>query len=340
MKRIIYLSIILLIATLQSPAGDEKRMGTTGAEELLIPVGARSIATAGSFLSTLKGVEAIYYNPAGLSAGTNSEAMFSYMSYIADINVSYFAVSANLEDIGAFGLSFKSLDFGDILQTTVDDPEGTAGNTYSPGYYNFGLTYSRSITDRVSAGVTTKMIYESIMNTSASALAIDMGIQYRFASNLSLGVAIKNIGSDMKFIGSDLQTKTEIPGTGVGTGSGVYSPETEPFQIPAYFELGLNYQYSLAAQNDLLVGSTFRNNNAKQDEIKLGLEYLVLDAFALRSGYEMLIGENTSSIFGLNYGVGVEQELESGMRFSFDYAFRSVEDFPTDNHVFTIKLGF
>ena len=36
-------------------AGDVARKGTTGAEQLLIPVGARGIATGGAFVSNLVG---------------------------------------------------------------------------------------------------------------------------------------------------------------------------------------------------------------------------------------------------------------------------------------------
>jgi hypothetical protein len=335
---LLFLSFIILLTSL-SFAGDEKRKGTNGADELLIPVGARSIATGGAFIPSLKGVEAIYYNPAGLCGSEKSEAMFSYMTYIADINVSYLAVSANIEDVGAFGLSFKSLDFGDIQQTTIEDPDGITGNTYSPGYYTLGLTYSKSITDRVSAGFTGKLIHESIMNTSATGAAVDFGVQYRFQNNLSIGVAVKNIGSDMKFVGQDLQTRTEVPGSGVGTGNAVYSPETEPFQIPSFFELGLNYTYDFNTENSLMMGTVFRNNNSLQDQYMYGVEYKVMNVFALRSGYEMVDRNNESNVYGLNFGVGIEYDTENSVRVSFDYAFRSIKDFPTDNHVFTLKLG-
>lgn len=66
--------------------------GINGAEELLIPVGARSIATSGAFVANVMGLESIYYNPAGLDISQRTEAMFSYMNYIADINISYLAI--------------------------------------------------------------------------------------------------------------------------------------------------------------------------------------------------------------------------------------------------------
>ena len=110
-KFVTILSFLLAITLLQ--AGDTSRKGTTGAEQLLIPVGARSIATAGAFIANTTGVEAIYYNPAGLAVSGKSELMISYMDYLADLNVTYLAAAANLGEFGAIGFTYKSLDFGD-----------------------------------------------------------------------------------------------------------------------------------------------------------------------------------------------------------------------------------
>jgi len=338
MNRLLSLLTVALFALSLAYGGDVKRKGTAGAQEVLIPVGARGIATGGALFPSLSGAEAIYYNPAGLSVGSRSEVMFSQMSYIADINVSYVAVSANFEDFGALGLSFKTLSFGDIPVTTVDHPDGD-GTTYSPGTYVVGLTYSRTLTDRVSAGFTTKVVYESIMGTAATGLAIDFGVQYRFTSGLSIGASLKNVGTDMKYSGADLQTKTDVPDASLGSTQGVYSPETESFQIPSYFELGVNYLHTFNPENQVLLGTTFRNNNNLQDELMFGLEYKMMNVLALRSGYEMLVKNTSESVYGLNLGAGVEYKFENGMGFSFDYAFRSVKDFPTDNHIFTVKIG-
>ena len=129
MKKILVL-ITLLIFSASMFAGDVSRKGSTGADQLLVPVGARGIATGGAFHSGLYGLESIYYNPAGLDLTKGTEAMFSYMTYLADINVSYFAVSTVLGDMGSFALSFKTFDFGEIPVTTNDFPDGT-GKNYS-----------------------------------------------------------------------------------------------------------------------------------------------------------------------------------------------------------------
>ena len=62
-----FFTFILIMWSVFVYAGDDSRKGTTGADELLIPVGARGIATGGAFLSNITGLEALYYNPAGFS---------------------------------------------------------------------------------------------------------------------------------------------------------------------------------------------------------------------------------------------------------------------------------
>ena len=179
MKKIILL-IITVLFTVSIYAGDESRKGTTGADQLLVPVGAQSIATAGAFVATVRGLESIYYNPAGLDVSKRTEAMFSYMNYVADINMSYFAAGTSLGEFGSIGLSFKSFDFGDIPVTTNELPDGT-GATYSPTFLTIGLTYSKLLTDRVSIGTNIKLVSENIGNTNASGFAIDAGVQYQFS---------------------------------------------------------------------------------------------------------------------------------------------------------------
>jgi opacity protein-like surface antigen len=338
MKKIILMLIMLLISS-SVYAGDIARKGTTGADYLLIPVSARGIATGGAFAANLTGLESVYYNPAGLDLSSGSEFMFSYMQYLADIKISYFGASTNLGDIGSVGITLKSLGFGDIDITTVDFPDGT-GSTYSPSYLTLGLTYSKVITDRVAVGTNLKILSESIQNVSATGWAIDFGVQYRFTPELMIGAAVMNIGPNMQYNGPELSAFTEIPGSNVGSPGGQYQIVTEQFQIPSYFLLSLAYSIDFNEQNNLLLASTFTANNSLEDNLNFGLEYGFLNNFFVRGGYNMLLENADQNIFGLTFGAGINYNIGEDVGFVFDYAFRDVKDFPTANHVFTIKLNF
>ena len=338
MKKI-FLIALLLSAIQVNFAGDVSRKGTTGAEQLLIPVGARGIASGSALLANLSGIESIYYNPAGLDLSGKTEAMFSYMNYIADINVSYFAASTSLGEIGTIALSFKTFDFGDIPVTTNEFPDGI-GKTYSPSFLTIGLTYSKVLTDRISVGTNLKLISETIENSSASGFAIDVGVQYRFNQEISLAATLKNLGTNMAYSGQSLRVRTDVPGGVLGSTQGTYEVVTEPFQIPSFFEMSLGYKFNFNEQNNLLIASTFVANNSLEDKVNFGLEYSYLENFFLRGGYNLALGGQTEkSIFGFTAGAGVNYSFEGGLSVSFDYAFREVKEFPTANHIITLKLG-
>jgi len=338
MKKILLSILVLAFASLNF-AGDETRKGTSGADQLLIPIGAQSIASGGALLSQINGVEAIYYNPAGLDLMNGTETMFSYMSYIADIGVSYFAIGTKLGDFGSVALDYKTLNFGDIPVTTFENPDGT-GTTFSPSFFVLGFTYSKLITDRVAAGANFKFINEAIMSASATGIAIDFGVQYKFDENLSLAAALKNIGTDMKYTGEDLKIRTEIPDGAYGSGTGVYEADAEAFQIPSYFEISFAYNFFMDEQNFLALGTNFRNNNNFEDQMMFGLEYGFINTFFLRGGYNYLLKNNSESIYDFSLGAGINYETSGGVAFGFDYAFRNVKEFQSANHIFTVKLSF
>ncbi len=336
-KLVLTCSLIALAGAAQ--AGDISRKGTTGADQLLIPVGARSIATGGAFLSNTYGVEAIYYNPAGLSGIQRTEVMFSYMNYIADINISYFALGFHPGELGSFGVSFKTFGFDEIAVTTVDNPDGN-GSTYSPSIFNLGLTYSKTITDQVRAGITAKVIHEGFLSTAASGFALDFGVQYRFNSDLSLGVTVKNLGGNMKFSGQDLQVRTDVPDALPNQqGTGIFEPVVEAFQVPSYFEMSTAYEFKQnGGNNSLLLGAAYRNNNSLEDLLMVGGEVKAAKIFFLRGGYDYSVQNNEDAQYDWTLGGGLEYEMES-FKVNVDYAYRNVQDFDANN-VFTVRLAF
>ena len=124
-----------------------------------------------------------------------------------------------------------------------------------------------------------------------------------------------------------------------GSTTGSYEVVAEEFQIPSYFELSTAYNYNFNEQNSLLVGTTFRNNNALEDELKFGMEYGFQNTFFIRGGSNMPVENVEDNTFGFTFGAGLNYSFADGMGLGFDYAFREVKDFPTPNHIFTVKLN-
>jgi hypothetical protein len=338
---VLFLVGLLVLATDAAYAGRGDKSGTSGAPELLIPVGGREIAMGGAGVATSSGVDAIFWNPAGLSRmPKNTEALFSHMNYIADIGVEYFAVGANFEGIGAIGLSLKSISFGDIEVTTADVPDGT-GQKFSPTFVTIGLTYSRLLTDRISVGLTGNLISERIDRVSASGIAFNFGVQYSGFANvngLSIGVAVKNIGTPMQFGGSGLLR--EASATDNLRPPADYLIEAQSDELPSVIELGVAYRRQFDEKNSLTGMVMFENNNMSYDQYKVGLEYAFQDLFFIRGGWVFYPIEATPEYrtFGGTFGAGLHFGL-TGLDITVDYAYRAVQ-FLDANHVVAIKLGF
>ena len=327
--------------------------GTAGAQELLIPVGSRGTALNGAFTSGINGVEAIYWNPAGLAISENmAQIMFSHQIYLADISVNYGAVAANFEKFGALGLSIKSLDFGEnIAETTIENPDGT-GREFAPIFITLGLTYARQISDRVIFGATVKIISEQIINTQATGYALDFGMQYFTGlDGLKLGFALKNFGPRMSFSGPELDHNIQIPGTEAGTGQEELRIKTAEFDLPSQFEIGLSYLLKMSLNNSLTVMGLFQHNSFSFDTYNLAAEYSFNEWVYLRASYtvaqqEDLDGNNdgfTSSteeyLFGPAFGAGIRLNLGETSVMNIDYAYRTAAIFNNGIQWFTIIFG-
>lgn len=336
----VLIGVLLLLGTEGAFAGRGDKAGTSAAPELLIPVGARSIAMGNATSSLVSGIDAIYWNPAGLSrTSTSAEAMFSWMSYIADININYAAVAASFEGFGSVGLAMKSIGFGDIEITNEQAPDGT-GQIFSPTYVTVGLTYSLLLTDRISVGITGNVISETIDRVSATGIAFDFGVQYSsFAdlAGLSIGVAVKNIGPSMTFDGSGLyRTATAQDHLRPAT---LYKVEAATDELPSTIELAVGYQRAFAEDHGLTVVGVFQNNNLADDQYKFGAEYAFADQLFLRAGYDYMPETfEDSRIYGATFGAGVKQAF-GNLTVGIDYAYRSVK-YLDGNHVITVVLGF
>lgn len=343
----VLLVALALVASTVLYAGNPSKRGTAGAVQLTLPVGARGASLGGAALSTLNGVESIHWNPAGLAGGMGGasvETMFSQMTYIADIDVSYFAVGLTAGDIGTFGFTIKSIGFGDIPETTEDFPDGT-GNTYSPVFITVGATYSKQLTDRISIGITGKLISETIVRTNATGFAMDAGVIYKVGgqsplAGFSFGVALKNIGPNMRYDGADLERNVVPPNSDPKAQIRSLRFFAQEFELPSTFEMGASYDVPLAEMAKLSFSGAFLNNNFGEDMIRGGAELSFMNMLTLRAGYGTPNENSDAFVFnGMTFGGGVNFDLGGGARFAVDYSYASAQVFDA-THTIAIKLGF
>lgn len=346
MKKVYIFFLVVLAVTglvVQANAGNPEKIGTAAAQELLIPIGARGTAVGGACLASISGVDALYWNPAGIARTDKSvEAMFSHMRYIADINLTNLSVATKL-GFGSLAFSFQSIAFGDIQQTSEMAPEGT-GILFSPTFFTLSGAFSRMMTDRIYIGVAAKLISEKIMGMSSSGVALDFGVQYRTGMGINLGVAMKNYGFGMQFSGGNTEQLVEIPDTEPQTPSRRLNVPTQQGEFPSTLEMGISYEMNPMEQGKLTVMGNFVNQNFGNDEILGGAEFTFMNMFTLRGGYSLgtnqaeYLGEK-DYIFGPTFGAGFKYNLSGTSNIVLDYAYRSTEFF-SSNNVFTLKLEF
>lgn len=333
--------VMVIVCTVSASAGAANRTGTSGASELLVPIGARDIAMGGAAVASARGVDALFWNPAGTAfVRSSAEFYFSHMSYIADIGMDYGAVSASMEGFGVVSLSLKAFSIGEIPVTTTLHPDGN-GQMFTPQYFTVGLSYARKLSERVAIGLTTNLVSERLGDVSATGLAFNVGVMYENLANidgLHIGVAVSNIGPQMKFDGSGLLTQATV--TEQHRPPQYYKIQAAPFELPSSIEFGVAYQKTLGGPNSIVLSTAFQSNNFSDDEYRAGAEYAYEDFLYLRGGY--VAAQKTSSdrefLYGPSFGAGIRYAMGT-TDMTFDYAYRAVKIFSA-NHVFSIKLGF
>lgn len=302
------------------------RIGTAGAQELRIPIGARGTAMTGAIVADVGGAEALFWNPAGSAWQKGTDAMVSYRAYIADMNLSYFGVVSSFAS-GNIGVSAKILSVGDIYVTRTDAWEGT-GEVYSVNIPVLGFSYSRMLTDRVAFGATAMYISEQVMQTRATGMAFDFGFQYVPGwKTLRLGMVMKNYGPKMQFGGADFERPLLDPDDDPQAAVRQWRLTSADFELPSSFQIGATYDFDLGPNGIVRIGGVFQSNDFSEDEYRLGVEYNMNENLFLRGGYVYCNQERY--LYGPSIGVGAKFTF-GRVKGSLDYSHTFVDSYFDD----------
>ena len=184
-------------------------------------------------------------------------------------------------DIGIFGFTFQSVDYGEIDRTVVY-PGSAAGDihfgTFTPYAVAFGLGYARTLTDRFSIGgrisyniqdygdgVKTIDANSNPISSSnhVEVMSYDFGMIYKTGlKSLAFAASIRNFSNDVKL-------------------------ERDNFQLPLTFRMGfsanvIDFITDNTNVDPLLVSIDAVNSRDYPETINIGGEYLF--AKTLHSG--------------------------------------------------------
>jgi hypothetical protein len=256
-----------------------------------------------------------------------------------------FGLAQRVGESGAIGLSFMSLNFGEIEITTIDLPDGGIGK-FSPRYLNINLGYAKAFSNSIYGGLGIKIISESIADASAQGIAIDAGIQYVTGEreNIKFGIALRNVGPKMKFSGDGYSLQTMVPNN---TNRFTTTQRGASFELPTQLQIGAAYDFLFSDDFRFTLAGNFVSNSFKKDQFILGGEFSFKNYVLLRAGYAYEEGINeavsdptrTNADKGINAGFSVQVPLkkETSSVFAVDYSFRPMDNF-SNVHSFGIRF--
>jgi len=305
-KFIIFITILLLVTV----SFTEEKLAQTGFQFLSVATDARAGAMGDAMTSLELGSASLYFNPAGLARMDGRfELLANQNRWIADITYNSYAVSYNPAGgrYGVFGLSFVSVDYGEVEGTMVWANEQGYIDTeiLNPTAFSAGLGYAKTLTDKFSVGGQIKYAGQQlgksmttlgddsliVKKNLAFATAVDFGTLYRTGfKSLVFGMSVRNFSNEIKF-------------------------EKEAFQLPLVFRLGLSIDLMDLLPDlpghSMLLSVDASHPRSYPEQLMVGLQYGFQETLFLRLGYEGNHDEND-----ISFGFGL-----SRLGLSFDYAY-------------------
>lgn len=314
--------LVMLLSGLALPALGQgtSKVGTSAAQFLRLPVGARSAAMGGAVTGDIADASSMFWNPAGLADINDYTVMVEYADWFVDVNHNYLGVVLPSKH-GNFGLNVVALNMGEMEETTYDFPEGT-GRTFSAYSVAIGASYAHYLMKDFRMGVNLKFVNETIMNSSAQTFAFDIGTLYKLPFlGLRFGVSVTNVGGKMQMDGDDLIIPVDLDEEGRGN----YEPDaklaTRAYPLPLRLKVGFAWD---AVKNENTRVTLTLDGNSPSDNtqsVSVGTEIGLLDDLVmLRGGLPNLGQEDRTDEF--TTGIGIKYPINENLKVNVGYAFQ------------------
>jgi hypothetical protein len=164
---------------------------------LQLPVSAHAAALGGDNISIPEDdAELSYHNPALLTNASGNTLGFSYLNYLQRTNVLGAGYTMELGTRSILGFKAQYLDFGTMMNTDID---GNIIGDFSAKDMVLMGTYSFDFSDRLTGGVSGKVIYSNYEQIYSLALGVDLGLNYYNPDiMLSASLVARNLGGQVK----------------------------------------------------------------------------------------------------------------------------------------------
>ncbi len=272
--------------------------------------GVRQLGMAEVFTGIADDASTLHYNPAGIATLKGLEFNAMYHQNIVDtqheaINVVFPLNKAFIGNNANIGIGIYAYQGGTMEWNKLDENEQSisSNKVKAENDYQISLGYGERIISgigRTSLGLIIKGVQSTLVEKyTAKAFAVDFGLLHK-VKGLGLGLAIQNIGTDMKFIEEG---------------------DSLPFTIRA----GGSYGVDLNNLVKMTIGIDAVNTKNDNMKYNVGAE-LWLGELGIRGGYK-INDENKISI-----GASLKHKW-----FQLDYAYKIMDVFES-THQFALTL--
>ncbi|HYM79794.1 MAG TPA: PorV/PorQ family protein [Candidatus Limnocylindria bacterium] len=270
-----------------APSG--ARAVTAGFAFLEVPAGARASALGGAYGTLADGVDAAFWNVAGLAGVQGLQVMGSHYEFFESLRHDQVAVAGRLFG-GGLAASVRALYSEPIEER---DESGNLIGTFGAHDLEFGLAYGRSLGGGLRVGGSAQLFRERVANLAASTYGFGGGASWEPPPlpRMRLGVSLHNWGADAEYLIDG------VPGA--------------PVPLPTAVQTGVSYGLDLGGQLGARAALETRLTRGRNAVGMLGAELSHPLGAAVRLG--MRANDDASSL-----SVGAGYAL-SALR--IDYAF-------------------
>ncbi len=309
---------------------DNQKLAQTGYQFLSVVSDAKAAAMAEAMTSLQTNSSSLFFNPAGMSWMENFfEVSASTNQWIADIRhyTVGMAINPAQGNYGVIGFSAQYVDYGNFISTRVDqniDKGYDDIDIFKLNSYAIGVGYAKRLTDRFGVGAHIRWAHQDLGNSYIPNVYKQVplldSLGHTTGKYVDSAVTVPNkSGTWVIDFGTQFKTgiKSLVFGMSVRNFSENVQYAQEEFQLPLTFTLGISMNLMDLIGEVPLNQSLYMSIDASHyrdhpEQLKIGLEYKIMNMLSLRGGYITNNDENS----GLSFGVGVSQ-----FGFAFDYSY-------------------
>lgn len=279
-----------------------QRAGISALTFLKIDVSPRSAAMASANLCLDGDAYSTYTNPAGMADVDDLSFAAANTFWAAGINHAFLS-SVIPTKAGQFGVSITSLTTGKMLRRTEFQPDGT-GEYFYASNTAVGFSYSKSLTDMFSYGVTLKYVNESLAEFTAHTAVVDLGFLYRTDfKDLKFAVVLQSFGLNSR-----------LNGTYEPSGINPQPIVLESYPAPTLFKMGVSMVPYRTEEMSLTTTLQLNHPNDNAENIRIGAEFEYRKLIFFRAGYKINVKDQVFPTFG----AGLQMRI-GGNPLKFDY---------------------